>query len=49
LGYPPFPVPVARERERGKKEKDMKSNDAAYLYWRGHYGEGEAPPVPLRS
>jgi hypothetical protein len=20
----------------------MKSNDAAYLFWRGHYGEGEA-------
>ena len=42
-GYPPFPVPVARDRERGKTEKDTKSNDAAYLFFlRGHYGEGEA-------
>jgi hypothetical protein len=50
LGYPPFPVPVARERERGKKEKDTKSNDAAYLSWRGYYGEGEASPaLPARS
>jgi hypothetical protein len=23
-------------------EKDTKSNDAAYLFGRGHYGEGEA-------
>jgi hypothetical protein len=28
----------------------MKSNDAAYLYWRGHYGEGEASPAfPARG
>jgi hypothetical protein len=39
-----------RERERGKKEKDTKSNDAAYLFWRGHYGEGEASPAsPARG
>ena len=39
-----------QERERGKKEKDTKSNDAAYLYWRGHYGEGEASPAsPARG
>jgi hypothetical protein len=31
-----------QERERGKKEKDTKSNDAAYLFRRDHYGEGEA-------
>jgi hypothetical protein len=38
-----------RERKR-KKEKDTKSNDAAYLYWRGHYGEGEASPAsPARG
>jgi hypothetical protein len=49
-GYPPFPVPVARDRERGKKEKDTKSNDVAYLFWRGYYGEGEASPAsPARS
>jgi hypothetical protein len=23
----------------------MKSNDMAYLFWRGHYGEGEASPA----
>jgi hypothetical protein len=23
----------------------MKSNDAAYLFWRGYYGEGEASPT----
>jgi hypothetical protein len=23
----------------------VKSNDAAYLFWRGHYGEGEASPA----
>ena len=33
-----------------KKEKDTKSNDAAYLFWRGYYGEGEALPAsPARG
>jgi hypothetical protein len=33
-----------------KKEKDTKSNDVAYLFWRGYYGEGEASPAsPTRS
>jgi hypothetical protein len=33
-----------------KTEKDTKSNDAAYLFWRGYYGEGEASPAsPARS
>jgi hypothetical protein len=33
-----------------KKEKDTKSNDVAYLFWRGNYGEGEASPAsPARS
>ena len=28
----------------------MKSNDVAYLFWRGYYGEGEASPAsPARS
>jgi hypothetical protein len=31
-------------------EKDTKSNDVAYLFWRGYYGEGEASPAsPARS
>jgi hypothetical protein len=31
-------------------EKGTKSNDAAYLFWRGYYGEGEASPAsPARS
>jgi hypothetical protein len=47
MGKDPFrDIPLSRsllqERERGKKEKDTKSNDAAYLFCRGHYGEGEA-------
>jgi hypothetical protein len=29
-------------REKEEKEKDTKSNDIAYLFRRGHYGEGEA-------
>ena len=46
-GKDPFRgIPLSRsllqERERGKKEKDTKSNDEAYLFWRGYYGEGEA-------
>jgi hypothetical protein len=51
FGVSPFPSPCCkRERERGKKEKDTKSNDAAYLFWRGYYGEGEASPAsPARS
>ena len=51
FGVSPFPGPCCkRERERGKKEKDTKSNDAVYLYWRGHYGEGEASPAsPTRG
>jgi hypothetical protein len=33
-----------------KKEKDTKSNDVAYLFWRGYYGEGEASPAsPTRN
>jgi hypothetical protein len=28
-----------------KTEKDTKLNDAAYLFWRGYYGEGEASPA----
>jgi hypothetical protein len=24
----------------------MELNDAAYLFWRGYYGEGEASPAP---
>jgi hypothetical protein len=47
MGKDPFRgIPLSRsllqERERGKKEKDTKSNDATYLFRRGHYGEGEA-------
>jgi hypothetical protein len=33
-----------------KTEKGTKSNDAAYLFWRGYYGEGEASPAsPARN
>jgi hypothetical protein len=42
FGVSPFPGPC-RKREKEEKEKDTKSNDVAYLFWRGHYGEGEAP------
>jgi hypothetical protein len=51
FGVSPFPGPCCkRERERGKKEKDTKSNDAAYLFWRGYYDEGEASPAsPARG
>jgi hypothetical protein len=48
-------IPLSRsllqeiEKEE-KKEKDTKSNDAAYLFWRGYYGKGEASPAaPARS
>jgi hypothetical protein len=33
--------------KKEKKEKDSKSNDVAYLFWRGYYGEGEASPAAL--
>jgi hypothetical protein len=33
---------LLQEIERGKREKDTKSNDVAYLFRRDHYGEGEA-------
>jgi hypothetical protein len=57
MGKDPFwGIPLSRsllqerERERGKKEKDTKSNDTAYLFWCGYYGEGEASPAsPARS
>jgi hypothetical protein len=47
MGKGPFRgIPLSRsllqERERGKKEKDTKSNDVAYLFRRSHYGEDEA-------
>jgi hypothetical protein len=35
----PFPGPCCK---REKEEKDTKSNDVAYIFGRGHYGEGEA-------
>jgi hypothetical protein len=40
FGVSPFPGPCCK---REKEEKDRKSNDVAYLFRRGHYGEGEAP------
>jgi hypothetical protein len=55
MGKDPFRgIPLSRsllqERERGKKEKDTKSNDVAYLFRRDHYGEGEASlPSPARG
>jgi hypothetical protein len=43
FGVSPFPGPCCkREKEEKEKEKDTKSNDVAYLFRRGHYGEGEA-------
>jgi hypothetical protein len=39
FGVSPFPGPCCK---REKEEKDTKSNDVAYLFRRGHYGEGEA-------
>ena len=55
-GKDPFRgIPLSRsllqeiEKEE-KKEKDTKSNDVAYLFWRGYYGEGEASPAsPARN
>jgi hypothetical protein len=41
FGVSPFPGPCCK-REKEEKEKDTKSNDMAYLFGRGHYGEGEA-------
>jgi hypothetical protein len=63
MGEDPFRgIPLSRsllqERERGKKEKDTKSNDAAYLFFdvvitakakRRSLLLLEAPPVPPRS
>ena len=44
FGVSPFPGPCCK-REKEEKEKDAKSNDVAYLFRRGHYGEGEASPA----
>jgi hypothetical protein len=41
FGVSPFPGPCCK-REKEEKEKDTKSIDVAYLFGRGHYGEGEA-------
>jgi hypothetical protein len=41
FGVSPFPGPCCK-REKEEKEKDAKSNGVAYLFRRGHYGEGEA-------
>jgi hypothetical protein len=41
FGVSPFPGPCCK-REKEEKEKDTKSNDAAYLFGRSRYGEGEA-------
>jgi hypothetical protein len=56
MGKDPFRgIPLSRslsqeiEKEE-KREKDTKPNDAAYLFWRGCFGEGEAlPAAPARS
>jgi hypothetical protein len=50
MGKDPFRgIPLSRsllqERERGKNEKDTKSNDAAYLFWCGCFGEGKTSPA----
>jgi hypothetical protein len=44
FGVSPFLGPCCK---REKEEKDSKSNDAAYLFWRGHYGEGETSLASL--
>jgi hypothetical protein len=50
FGVSPFPDPCCKREKEEKKEKDTKSNDAAYLFWRGYYGEGEALPAsPARG
>ena len=41
FGVSPFLGPCCK-REKEEKEKDTKLNDVAYLFGRGHYGEGEA-------
>jgi hypothetical protein len=41
FGVSPFPGPCCK-RDKEEKEKDTKSNDVAYLFCGGHYGEGEA-------
>jgi hypothetical protein len=43
FGVSPFPGPCCKREKEEKKEKDLKSNDVAYLFRRGHHGEGEAP------
>jgi hypothetical protein len=40
----PFLGPCCK-REKEEQKKDTKSNDVAYLFGRGHYGEGEASPA----
>jgi hypothetical protein len=40
FGVSPFPGPCCK-REKEEKEKGTKSNDVAYLFRRGYYGEGE--------
>jgi hypothetical protein len=40
FGVSPFPGPCCK-REKEEKEKDAKSKDVAYLFRRGHFGEGE--------
>jgi hypothetical protein len=47
FGVSPFPGPCCKREKEEKKEKDSKSNDAAYLFWRGHYGEGETSLASL--
>jgi hypothetical protein len=50
FGVSPFPGPCCKREKEEKKEKDTKSNDAAYLFRRDHYGEGEASlPSPARG
>jgi hypothetical protein len=50
FGVSPFPGPCCKRERKRKKEKDTKSSDVAYLYWCGHYGEGEASPAsPARG
>jgi hypothetical protein len=45
FGVSPFPGPCCKREKEEKNEKDTKSNDAAYLFWCGCFGEGETPPA----
>jgi hypothetical protein len=50
FGVSPFPGPCCKREKEENRKRIRNRNNAAYLFWRGYYGEGEVSLAsPARS